>query len=43
MRTLNKKSEDAEKTLSQAFTDIKALMDKAKELVCKGEMKRTCT
>jgi len=33
MRTLNKKTEDAEKTLSQAFTDINALMQKAKELV----------
>jgi hypothetical protein len=30
---MNKKTEDADKTLSQAFTDINALIAKAKELV----------
>ncbi len=37
---MNKKTEDAEKTLSQAFTDINALMQKAKDLVCRSNKTR---
>jgi len=37
MKTLNKKAEDTEKSLSEAFTDLNALMQKAKEMVALAE------
>lgn len=37
MKTLNKKAEETDKSLSQAFSDLNALMQKAKEMVALAE------
>jgi hypothetical protein len=34
MRTIASKSKATDETMSQAFSDLKALMEKAKEMVC---------